>query len=99
MKAKMAYVLMDTIDPGQMVPFWSELLGVGLATTVGDGDFVLLEPGGEGIPAPSVLPIVTMSGRRPQARVQPPGPAQIVWVSSITSSVPYFEQSSLTPSW
>jgi hypothetical protein len=44
--ARMAYVLMDTVDPGQTAPFWSELLGVGVATTVGDGDFVVLAPGG-----------------------------------------------------
>jgi predicted enzyme related to lactoylglutathione lyase len=49
--AKIAYVLMDSADPGQIVPFWSELLGVGVAATVGDGDFVVLEPGGEGMPA------------------------------------------------
>lgn len=27
--ARMAYVLMDTVDPGQIAPFWSEPLGVG----------------------------------------------------------------------
>ena len=52
-----------------------------------------------GIPAPRVLPIVTMSGSRPHAFVQPPGPALIVCVSSISSSVPYFVQSSRTASW
>ena len=52
-----------------------------------------------GIPAPSVLPIVTKSGSRPHAFVHPPGPALIVWVSSMTRSVPYLVQSSRTPSW
>ena len=41
-----------------------------------------------GTPAPSDLPIVKMSGVRPQAATQPPGPAEIVCVSSIDSSVP-----------
>ena len=35
-----------------------------------------------------LLPIVTMSGWSPQASVQPPGPAENVCVSSITSSEP-----------
>ena len=51
------------------------------------------------MPAPSVLPIVTKSGCRPQALVQPPGPALMVWVSSMIRSVPCFVQSSRTASW
>ena len=35
-----------------------------------------------GTPAASDLPIVRMSGDRPQAATQPPGPAEIVCVSS-----------------
>ena len=34
------------------------------------------------------LPMVSMSGCRPQAAVAPPGPAQMVCVSSMTSRVP-----------
>ena len=41
-----------------------------------------------GTPPPMVLPTVTKSGSRPHAAVAPPGPTQMVWVSSITSSVP-----------
>ena len=52
-----------------------------------------------GMPAPSVLPIVTKSGCRSHAIVQPPGPALIVWVSSMISSVPYLVHSSRTASW
>ena len=44
------------------------------------------------------LPIVTMSGYSPQARVQPPGPALNVCVSSLISSVPYVRVSARTAS-
>ena len=49
--AKMAYVLLDTVDPDVLVPFWSELLGAGVSTTVDGGGFVVLEAAGEGMPA------------------------------------------------
>ena len=39
------------------------------------------------------------SGSRPHAAVQPPGPTQIVWVSSITSSVPVRRVISRSASW
>ena len=51
-----------------------------------------------GTPAPRVLPIVTKSGWSSHAFVHPPGPALIVWVSSMISSVPYRVQSSRTDS-
>ena len=44
------------------------------------------------------LPIVTMSGSRFQARVQPPGPALNVCVSSLISRVPAARVSSRTAS-
>jgi hypothetical protein len=44
------------------------------------------------------LPIVTMSGDSPQARVQPPGPALKVCVSSLISSKPYSRVSDRTAS-
>ena len=49
-----------------------------------------------GMPPAIALPMVTASGRRPRARVQPPTPALIVCVSSLTSSVPVSSQSSRT---
>ena len=42
----------------------------------------------------SALPSVTRSGSRPQAAVQPPGPADSVWVSSLMRSVPCLAVSS-----
>ena len=41
-----------------------------------------------GMPPPIVLPMTNMSGSSPSARVMPPGPAQIVWVSSMMRIVP-----------
>jgi predicted enzyme related to lactoylglutathione lyase len=49
--AKIAYVLLDTADPAALVAFWMELLGVGVAATVDDGAFVVLDATAEGAPA------------------------------------------------
>ena len=42
----------------------------------------------QGMPPPIALPTTSRSGSSPHADVQPPGPAHIVCVSSITSSTP-----------
>ena len=42
--------------------------------------------------------MVSASGRSPQRRVAPPGPAEKVWVSSTTSSVPVASHAARTPS-
>ena len=50
----------------------------------------LLKPyAATGTPPPIVFPTTKISGFRFQSFVQPPGPAQIVCVSSIAKSVPY----------
>ena len=51
------------------------------------------------MPPPIALPTVTMSGSRPHARVQPPGPALKVCVSSINSSEPAALVRARRPSW
>jgi len=43
--------------------------------------------------------MVMKSGSSPYLPVYPPGPAQIVWVSSITRYVPCFPVSSRSASW
>ena len=43
----------------------------------------------DGMPPPIALPITTMSGASPPRAVQPPGPAEIVCVSSMMSTAPY----------
>ena len=52
-----------------------------------------------GTPLAIAFPMVSTSGFRRWAAVYPPGPAQIVWVSSITRSVPVDEVSSRSASW
>jgi len=56
------------------------------------------QPTPAGMPPAIDLPIVTMSGSRFQARVQPPGPALNVCVSSLISRVPAARVSSRTAS-
>ena len=51
-----------------------------------------------GIPPPIALPIVIKSGFNPRSAVIPPGPTEIVWVSSIIKIVPCFFASSCTAS-
>ncbi len=51
-----------------------------------------------GMPPAIDLPMVRMSGCRPSAAVQPPGPALNVCVSSLISSVPYSAVSARTAS-
>ena len=50
-----------------------------------------------GIPPASALPIVKKSGFKPSAPVIPPGPTEIVWVSSIIRKALYFLANSCTP--
>ena len=45
--AKMAYVVIDTVDPLKLAPFWIELLGLEVTAEVDDGRYVVL-----GTPAP-----------------------------------------------
>ena len=52
-----------------------------------------------GMPPPMALPIVTTSGDSPHAAVQPPGPALMVCVSSMMSSVPVPSHAARRPSW
>ena len=52
-----------------------------------------------GTPPAIGLPITKKSGSRSHAAVHPPGPAQIVCVSSMTSNVPCRRVISRTPSW
>lgn len=36
------FIVMDTQDPDRIAPFWCEVLGTEVETTVGEGQFVLL---------------------------------------------------------
>ena len=52
-----------------------------------------------GTPPAIGLPIVSMSGRSSWAAVYPPGPVQMVWVSSMTRRVPVRRVISRSASW
>ena len=51
-----------------------------------------------GIPPAMALPIVNTSGFKPYKAVMPPGPTEIVCVSSIIQIAPYFIASAPTAS-
>ena len=52
-----------------------------------------------GTPPAIGLPMVNRSGSSPQATVAPPGPTQIVWVSSMQSSVPWARVRRRSSAW
>jgi len=47
-RARLAYVVLDTVDPERLAPFWTELLGVEVTARVADGQYVIL-----GTPSPA----------------------------------------------
>jgi predicted enzyme related to lactoylglutathione lyase len=49
MSAKIGYLVIDSIDPSRLAPFWCGLLGVSVDTTIGEGEFLLLTPTEEGL--------------------------------------------------
>ena len=49
MPASVGYLVIDTTDPQRLTSFWSELLGVGVETTIGDGQFVVLSKTEDGL--------------------------------------------------
>ena len=53
----------------------------------------------QGMPPSIALPSTKTSGSRPSAREYPPGPDEIVCVSSMTSKVPVFRVKSRSAAW
>ena len=49
MPASVGFLVIDTADPDLLVPFWCGLLGVEVADTIGDGQFVVLSPASDGL--------------------------------------------------
>jgi len=47
--ASVGYLVIDTVDPAALTPFWCGLLEVEIATTIGDGQFVVLSPAKGGL--------------------------------------------------
>jgi predicted enzyme related to lactoylglutathione lyase len=49
MPAKVGYLVIDTLDPNELAPFWCGLLGVQVDTTIGEGEFLILSPTEDGL--------------------------------------------------
>jgi predicted enzyme related to lactoylglutathione lyase len=49
MPASIGFLAIDTVDPDRITPFWCALLGVEVESAIGDGQFVLLSPTGNGL--------------------------------------------------
>jgi predicted enzyme related to lactoylglutathione lyase len=49
MPAKIGYLVVDTVDPKRVAPFWCSLLAVEEDTTIGDGQFLVLSPTEDGL--------------------------------------------------
>jgi predicted enzyme related to lactoylglutathione lyase len=50
MAAHAAYVVLDSVDPDRLAPFWCGLLGVGVSARLAEGQYVVLESCREGEP-------------------------------------------------
>ena len=44
-----AYIVMDSQDPDLIVPFWCEVLGVGVRATRDEGRYINLDPNRDGL--------------------------------------------------
>jgi len=49
MAAKVGYLVIDTVDPERLAPFWCDLLGVSVDMTIGEGEFLVLSPTEDGL--------------------------------------------------
>jgi predicted enzyme related to lactoylglutathione lyase len=49
MPASVGYLVIDTVDPAPLTTFWCGLLDVRVATTIGEGQFVVLSPTKSGL--------------------------------------------------
>ena len=49
MSASVGYLVIDATDPERLARFWCGLLDVGVETTIGDGQFVVLSPAKDGL--------------------------------------------------
>jgi len=46
--ASVGYLVIDTVSPERLIPFWCSLLGVEVDARVGDDDYVILTPTTDG---------------------------------------------------
>jgi predicted enzyme related to lactoylglutathione lyase len=47
--ASIGYLVIDSVDPTALAPFWCALLDVGVDATIGDGEFLVLTPTASGL--------------------------------------------------
>jgi predicted enzyme related to lactoylglutathione lyase len=50
-EAKVAYIVIDSVDPEPLARFWCALLGEEVTARVDDGRYTVLSSSGEGVPA------------------------------------------------
>ncbi|MNF56733.1 hypothetical protein D3C84_382330 [compost metagenome] len=91
----MARALADRVVPMPLWP-WPELSSLACSRAICMAwAIAALQPyTAQGTPPATALPTVRKSGSRCQARVQPPGPVDRVWVSSTIKRVPTWRVSS-----
>jgi predicted enzyme related to lactoylglutathione lyase len=49
MPAKVGFLVIDSVDPAALAPFWCGLLGVNVAQTLNEGQFLVLSPAEDGL--------------------------------------------------
>jgi predicted enzyme related to lactoylglutathione lyase len=49
MPASVGYLVIDSVDPVALAPFWCALLDVSVDTTLGEGEFLVLTPTADGL--------------------------------------------------
>jgi hypothetical protein len=49
MSAKVGYLVIDSVDPHGLAPFWCGLLDVSVDATIGDGEFLVLSSAADGL--------------------------------------------------
>jgi predicted enzyme related to lactoylglutathione lyase len=47
--AKIGFLVIDTVDPSRLAPFWCGLLAVEVSSTLNGGQFVVLSPTDDGL--------------------------------------------------
>jgi predicted enzyme related to lactoylglutathione lyase len=49
MAASIGYLVIDSVDPSALAPFWCAMLGTAVDTTLGEGEFLVLSPTADGL--------------------------------------------------
>ena len=49
MAASIGYLVIDSVDPSALAPFWCAMLGTAVDATLGEGEFLVLSPTADGL--------------------------------------------------